>query len=269
MTTFGNTSQIAAARLPGSGDAVLEGFHAIKHCLRFGGNPSLVISHKPEEIRGLAEQLAPDIADALLARLTIVSETEFANACPKAPSSPIAAIAPRRTVLLHDVLIADRRRPIVLLEDPRHAGNVGAVIRVAAGADAAAVITTGALDPWNASVLRGAAGLHYAIDVAHAPTIAKLPDAAHQLIALDPEGEPLDPRTIPFDAVLVFGTERQGISAELLARCERRVCLPMRAGVSSLNLATAVSATLFAMRFAQPVIEPVVLPGDHAHSISA
>jgi TrmH family RNA methyltransferase len=51
--------------------------------------------------------------------------------------------------------------------------------------------------------------------------------------------------------VLAFGTERHGLSSELRARCDRIVALPMRAGVSSMNLATSVSATLLSWRMAQ------------------
>ena len=46
-------------------------------------------------------------------------------------------------------------------------------------------------------------------------------------------------------SVLAFGTERDGLSDQLLAMADARVALPMRPGVSSLNLATAVSAVLY------------------------
>jgi hypothetical protein len=47
-------------------------------------------------------------------------------------------------------------------------------------------------------------------------------------------------------AVLAFGTERGGLTDALLARADARVALPMQPGVSSLNLATSVSAVLYA-----------------------
>jgi TrmH family RNA methyltransferase len=68
------------------------------------------------------------------------------------------------------------------------------------------------------------------------------------LLALDPDGEPLDPAALPARAVLAFGTERHGLSRELLDSADARVSIPMRAGVSSLNLATSVAAVLFAWR---------------------
>jgi len=45
-------------------------------------------------------------------------------------------------------------------------GNVGACVRVAAAAGAAAVLTTGENDPWFPDAVRGAAGLHFALPVA-------------------------------------------------------------------------------------------------------
>src|SRR5919206_45240 len=60
------------------------------------------------------------------------------------------------------------------------------------------------------------------------------------LVALARGGGPL--RALPPRAVLAFGTERDGLSAELLARADARIALPMAPGVSSLNLATAVAA---------------------------
>jgi RNA methyltransferase, TrmH family len=67
------------------------------------------------------------------------------------------------------------------------------------------------------------------------------------LIALDPEGLSLSDADVPERAVLAFGTERDGLSDELLALADARVALPMSPGVSSLNLATAVSAVLFVL----------------------
>jgi TrmH family RNA methyltransferase len=81
------------------------------------------------------------------------------------------------------------------------------VVRVAAAAGAAAVLTTGTLEPWHPAALRGSAGLHYALPVGR---IAALPAAARPLIALDPAGEPLRAARLPDDAVLAFGSDRRG-----------------------------------------------------------
>jgi TrmH family RNA methyltransferase len=142
-------------------------------------------------------------------------------------------------------LLRDAAGPLVLLEQPTHHGNVGAVVRVAAAVDAVGVLTTGPLDPWHPAALRGSAGLHFALPVAR---IEALPETSHSLLAIDPAGEPIGPDLLPARAIYAFGSERRGLSPALLARADQRVALPMRQGVSSLNLATAVAALLYTLR---------------------
>jgi RNA methyltransferase, TrmH family len=218
--------------------AVLEGFHALKHALRFGAEVVVAVSCDAPAALGLADELAPDVADALAERLTTVGAELFAALAPHPPRTGVIAIARRPAVDVAAALAGPGAA--VLLEAPRHLGNVGACVRVAAAAGAAALLTTGAADPWHPDALRGAAGLHYALPVAG---VAELPAGDRPLIALDPSGEPL--RSLPNRPLLAFGSERRGLSPELLARADARVALPMRAGVSSLNLATAVAAVLY------------------------
>ena len=42
--------------------AVLEGFHALKHALRFGAEVEAVVATDPDELERLARELAPDLA---------------------------------------------------------------------------------------------------------------------------------------------------------------------------------------------------------------
>jgi TrmH family RNA methyltransferase len=227
------------------GLAVLEGFHTLKHALRFGADLIEAAASDREELERLAAELAPDLAGTLAERATPVDAEVLARMVPQAPRTGVVAIARRPAVDLRAALAADRPAPIVLLEDPRTMGNMGACVRVAAAADAAGVLTTGSNDPWHPEALRGAAGLHFALPVAR---IEGLPEADRPLVAIDPEGESLDGATLSPRAILAFGTERYGLSADLLERADRRLAIPMRAGVSSLNLATAVAAVLFSQR---------------------
>lgn len=233
----------AARRDPGL--AVLEGFHALKHALRFGAEVREALASDSAALERLAADLAPDLAGSLRARVTEVDADLIARLVPQAPRTGVVAIAVRPPLDLEAVLADPRPAPLVLLEDPRTMGNMGACVRVAAAADAAGVLTTGGNDPWHPDALRGAAGLHYALPVA---ALGELPRSDRPLVAIDPEGEGLRAGGVPERAILAFGTERHGLSDELLARADARLGIPMREGVSSLNLATAVAAVLFAAR---------------------
>jgi TrmH family RNA methyltransferase len=237
--------------------AVLEGFHALKHALRFGANVIEVACGDPAQLDRLAGVLAPDLATRLRGLARHVEPAVFEQLAPLAPATGVIGLAERPRIEPVDVLADERALPLILLEDPRDLGNLGACVRVAAAADVAGVLSTGTHDPWHPDVLRGAAGLHFALPVARLETFAELERADRPLLALDPDGEPLDPLELPPRAILAFGTERYGLSAELSARADGRVSIPMRAGVSSLNLATSVAAVLFSWRLCGRPVSPL------------
>ena len=218
---------------------VLEGFHAVKHALRFGAEGVRVVVSAEADVDGLVGGLAPDVT-AGFAEAESVSPEVFGRLAPRAPATGVLAVA-RRPVVDGDAVLRAGGAPCVLLEDPQDLGNVGACVRVAAAAGARGVVTTGAKDPWAPAALRGSAGLHFALPVARV-------EAVGRVLALDPDGEPFTRSAIADGAVLAFGTERDGLSDGLLAKANRRLALPMEPGVSSLNLATSVSAALYAWR---------------------
>lgn len=216
---------------------VLEGFHALKHAIRFGGEILGAWTADAAELDALRERLAPDIA----LQYEIVEAEALRRVVPRAQ---VVAVARRPRQPDPDTVLAGPGH-VVLLEDPRHLGNLGAAVRVAAAAGAAGVMTTGRQDPWHPDALRGSAGLHFALPVHHLHAVRT---QGRELVALDPGADPLAVHDFPQAAVLAFGTERDGLSDALLAQATRRVALPMAPGVSSLNLATAVAATLYALK---------------------
>lgn len=215
--------------MPSTAPVRLEGLHAVKHALRFAAKlVGEVRIADLAQVRELTARLAPDVLDALLAR-AVVAPVDHHTGVEADADRP----AEERRILVA------RTAPLVLLDRPRHPGNVGAVIRVCAAAGTAGVAVTGPLDPWGPAVLRGAAGLHYALPVLAVEAV----EVKGPIVALDACGDPQ--AELPPDAVLVVGSERDGVGQVLLQRADMVLALPMRPGVSSLNLATAVAAVLY------------------------
>ncbi len=234
--------------------AVLEGFHPLKHALRFGAAVREVVTCDRAELERLAETLAPDLAPRVGELAREIDPALFDRLVPLAPTTPVLALAERPPADPAAALADDRPAPVVMLEDPRDLGNLGACVRVAAAADAAALLSTGGHDPWHPDALRGSAGLHFALPVAHVEQVPRA--GGRPLVALDPSGSPLAPGELDPRAVLAFGTERHGLSGELLERADEVLSIPMRPGVSSLNLATSVAAVLFAWRLVPAPARP-------------
>ncbi|MFG3099821.1 TrmH family RNA methyltransferase [Streptomyces sp. NPDC048182] len=229
-----------------AGDAcvLLDGFHALKHALRFGAEVPVAVTADRRAALALADELAPDVRDALDAALAEVGPAAYAGLVPRPHPTAVAALAvrPARAAALRTLAELPRRAPVVVLDQPRNLGNAGAVIRLAAGFGATGVVTTGPLDPWHPTVVRGGAGLHFATAVERLD-VAQLPPGP--VYALDPEGADIRGAELPDDALLAFGSERSGLSAELRARADHLLALPMRPQVSSYNLATSVAMALY------------------------
>jgi TrmH family RNA methyltransferase len=224
--------------------AVLEGLHALKHAHRFGAELLEIIVTDPPAVLSLAARVAPDLLP-VIRDAGPVSDVVFRSLAPVPHATGVIALARRPLTDMVAVFGSVGRGEIVLLERPTQPANIGAAVRVAAAAGAAGLFTLGGEDPWRPAALRGGAGLQYALPVAR---LDSLPATARPLVALDPVGEPLDRIDLPPGCILAFGSERAGISEQLLARAAARVRIPMREGVSSLNLATAVAVALYAAR---------------------
>ena len=239
---------------PGRGPdlVVLDGFHAWKHANRFGAAIAEAYTDDRVGLERMVEGLAPDLATAARA-VRVVLPGELAGTCTawgvaRPHHTRMVAVAQRPVDRIHQVAVRTGRhgRPLVLVDQPRSPGNLGAVVRVAAAADAAGVVVDGTLDIWQRDVVRGAAGLQFALPVGNLATWERgLLDGP--VVILDPDGDDLQSVQIPGDSLLVVGAERAGVSGHWRERADLRVALPMRSGVSSLNLATSVSAMLYIM----------------------
>ncbi len=220
---------------------VIEGVQALKHAARFRASFEYVISTNVAELTKMLGELAPDVTADILKQVVEVEVPVFEKLSPQPPRTQVIAVATRK---LYDLKNIDQQKPIVLLEDPRDLENIGAAIRVSAAAGVAAVCITGPAEIWHPAVVRGGAGLHFALPVLNV-SLQEITKLKRPLISLDPTGEEIASIKLPENAVLIFGTERHGISQKTLDLSDQIVRLRMSPGVSSLNLATSVAATLY------------------------
>jgi RNA methyltransferase, TrmH family len=157
------------------------------------------------------------------------------------PHSVFAQIAAQQGVLLVSAGV----------QDP---GNVGALVRVAAGLGADAVLfLRGGASPWHPRALRGASGTTFRI-----PVIEGLPvdeflslAARHKLALWGTAAGAVSVNQLPAPGAvaLLLGEEGRGMAAELVEACQQTVGIPLQRGVESLNVATA--AAIFVQQLIQ------------------
>jgi TrmH family RNA methyltransferase len=138
---------------------------------------------------------------------------------------------------------------VIVTEDVEKPGNVGAILRSADGAGAAAVIAVGGTDLFNPNVIRASVGTVFAVPVAAASAdetaawlrgrdlrvVASVVDAPRLHVEADLRG-PL---------AIVLGSEASGLSPAWRTPDVEAVRLPMEGVADSLNVSAAAAVLLY------------------------
>jgi TrmH family RNA methyltransferase len=188
-------------------------------------------------------------------RPLIVTEQVLAAISPVQQPSGVVAIARARATDVRVVFAAahttGQHMPIVLvlagLQDP---GNVGAIVRTAAGFGAAGIVTIeGTANPFSWKALRGAMGGTFRLPIARGTLSDVIAGAGQEDIrlaaALPRGGTPLSQLDFNAPMALILGGEGGGVSQAALAAAHETVTIPMRAPVESLNVAIAAAVILY------------------------
>jgi len=145
----------------------------------------------------------------------------------------------------------DRSQRLLVVDGVTTPGNLGLIIRSAAGAGVDGIVVprrgTAELGPqvikasagtaWRAPLLRAAEG---------ADALSQLTDAGFAIVGLDAGAdEALWDVELPARVAFLIGGEHAGASAEAAAYAHRWVRIPMAPGVESLNVACATTLVAF------------------------
>ena len=185
------------------------------------------------------------------APVTTVDEAAFASAADTdAPQGVLAVgVVPPRALADLPTPAGARLLALDALQDP---GNVGTILRTAAAFGVVGTVALpGTVDLWNAKVVRSAMGTlfrHPTVSSTVADLAAFLAARDVPLWGADMYGAPLGAHAAPARLALAVGNEGAGLSAELRARAERLVAIPIAADVESLNAAVAAGILLHALR---------------------
>ena len=191
--------------------------------------------------------------DSAGAPVFTVSEAAFAAVSPVWSPSGIVAIVWRKPSDPTAICRATSGFTLIAvdIQDP---GNLGALIRAAEAGGVTGVLVAGAsANPFSWKALRGSMGsaLRLPIAAGLAPetvvhcarksgsrTVASVPRGGHAPEAIDWHGP----------VALLLGGEGSGLPAEVLARCDALVTIPMAPPVESLNVAMAGAILIYAAR---------------------
>lgn len=235
-------------RASGTDLALLEGFTLVEEALGAGMEileaaltPRAAESARGREVGGqLAARGVPVrlVEEGILGGL---SETET--------SQGLLALA-RRPSFDEESLYGDQPLIVVAggLQNP---GNVGALLRAAEASGATgAYVTAGTADPLSWKALRGAMGSAFRLPHVGGLTVAEALARLRlrgvtTLAAVAKGGDRYDGIDLTRPVAFVLGPEAAGLDADVAARADRRITIPMGGGAESLNVAVAAGVLLF------------------------
>jgi 23S rRNA (guanosine2251-2'-O)-methyltransferase len=154
---------------------------------------------------------------------------------------------------LKDAISGDRAGPVIVLDQVTDPQNIGAIIRVAAGFGAQALVVQDRRTPPLAGALaKAAAGTLETLPVVQAVNISRSLEALQEMgfttAGLAGEGAVPLPEFSPNGPIaLVMGAEGKGLREGVRGHCDTLVAIPLNEEVESLNVATAAAVALYAV----------------------
>jgi tRNA G18 (ribose-2'-O)-methylase SpoU len=149
------------------------------------------------------------------------------------------------------------RCTLVVCPELISAQNIGSLVRICAalGVDGM-LLGEKCCDPFWRQSIRISMGTIFHLPVLRSSELTDdlemLRERQFELIAavLDKEAENLDYAGRGQRAAILFGNESRGLDQKMIGRCDRRVTIPMREGIDSLNV--SIAAGIFLYHFTRP-----------------
>jgi TrmH family RNA methyltransferase len=228
--------------------AVLEGIRLVGEAWQLGAALERVVV-APELLRSsfahdLVAQAAQDGVPVLE-----VSAHVFATLAHKEHPQGILAVVRQQWHELTDIQV-DHAPGWIALDAVADPGNLGTILRTADAVGASGVILVGeTADPYDPDALRAAMGATFSQRLVRTSASEfcawKRHRAIHVVGSSDKATTDYRQATYPTPLILLMGSERHGLSADLLAICDQMVRIPMAGRSDSLNLAVASGILLY------------------------
>ncbi|HEX4440813.1 MAG TPA: RNA methyltransferase [Thermoanaerobaculia bacterium] len=189
------------------------------------------------------------LAAATSAHPRLVSRAVLERLADSKTPQHLLAIARRRDVPVAEIL--ERPGPVVFVFGIQDPGNLGAIVRVAEAAGSAGVVAApGSADFFHPRAVRGSAGSVLRMPVSGRVSFepfATDAKGAGRVVAGAVASGGENPFEAPLEAksVLVVGAEGPGLPAGAYRYLDRKLTIPMRTPVDSLNAAVAAALLLY------------------------
>jgi len=236
---------LAQGQPSGEGWIGLEGIRVIEEAIRSGLRLHAVFFRGSSEDRAerLLQQLSSHVETILL------PDDVFDSAVATDHPQGVAALAAPRKSTIEEMLAAPMPLVVVAagIQDP---GNLGTLLRSAEAFGASGVLACeGTVSPFNAKVVRAAAGSLFRLPVIAAKFADCLPHlharSLRRFATSSHKGTDLNEALLNRPCCILIGNEGAGLPRNILSEVDETIVIPHSPKVESLNAGVAASVVLY------------------------
>ena len=219
-----------------SGKFLLEGYKAIKEAFDFGIKIETIFVEKSKTSEySFAKDSVIETNSAVLKKLSTT------DSAPEAVAVGVQKI--------YDKTILKKSKKVLLLEGIKDLGNLGTIIRTSVAFGVNAIVLYGeCVDIYNPKSVRASVGNLWKIPIFHFSDFSELSKTfnSFERIATLPKSQNFLGSFKPkYPLLLMFGSEAEGLSEDLINFATDSVKIEMKETVESLNLAASVAVILY------------------------
>jgi RNA methyltransferase, TrmH family len=220
---------------------LVEGFHLVEEALKMGDLVlELIVSEEVEIPQRLNYGSVP---------MTIIHQEVVKELAETETSQGIFAVCKQPKAHVENV------KSYLFLDAIQDPGNLGTIIRTADAAGIEAVIVgDGSVDIYNSKVLRSAQGSHFHLPIVRGDLyhwVEKIKGLNIPIYGTALENGTVYTEVKPSEQfALIMGNEGNGIQAELLAKTNQNLYIPILGKSESLNVAVAAGVLLYYFKLA-------------------
>lgn len=232
---------------------LLEGFKSIEEAFNAGveieyvftkdGNRYKFLNTRFSEIKDFASPLRGGTPAVILTTEPVLKKISTTNSAPDA-----VGVAVKRNYTIEDL---KGLKKVVLLENIKDLGNLGTILRtsVAFGADAVVLYGKECADLYNPKCVRSSVGNLWKIPVVYIDDFSDLNifEGFERVATLPHSRQYLKDLRVKEPVLLMFGSEADGLSSELLDFSTKEVKIEMSGDVESLNLSVSCAVIMYEM----------------------
>jgi TrmH family RNA methyltransferase len=225
------------------GVTIIDGDHLIRAALDAGWAIRQLVLREDVLTHAVVEAILSQMADT--SEIIVLNSALFKQISPVVTPTGILAEVSLPVADLH----AQADDDVLAIAGVQDAGNLGSLLRTAVAAGIRHVwLDAQTTQAWSPKAMRAGMGAQFNLNIAEVQDLVPALQNCPQTILATSLGAgciSLYAADLTSANVWVFGSEGQGVPAEILALADRRVHIPMSGQIESLNVGAAAAVCLF------------------------